>query len=588
LPVLFTSKSVGVSFSDHRSSKNIHQEDVMRIVSKLLFLLSLTIIAACSQSSVGTLEIKVTGLPNGTNPNITVTGSGGFNQAVALSGTTTISDLPVGAYTVVAKNATVSGTTYASTVTGSPANVSGGATSSVSVVYGALRTITGKVVNGAGQPLTATSLSGAILNVQLLGSTTKLAPDATGNFTMPDVPATYSLAVLISSQFGKSATVYQDLTRADPTLTILQGQFGGSSSPAPTSSASVEGKITGGSGFNANSSVTTSLLLALPKAVSLFFSGGISFVDPVTGGYSTGTSWLGNSSVAATLNALQFSTDINGKITAYSGYGQQAVTLTPQGPISVPDVGQPIPIPTTIKQDVALAAISAGNVNGVITWPTAVTDSQYATLTTLLFPGSNQSKLDLFKANGATPNLTTAPAGYEQLVPLITGAKFIQMASINEKSNGGFLGALAKSAVWKLVTPGIASNLVVPAPIGLTTPANGANQISRNASFSWSTYSGGVHILSIAGPVQTQSQNQVQVVTTKSSTTIPDLGTDFAWVKDSNYGWRVEAVGPYSSIDAATDTSGLILPLSNGGSGPPVLSDASYAGSAVRLFTTAP
>jgi hypothetical protein len=559
----------------------------MRIVLKFLFLLSLAIVSACSQSSVGNLEVKVSGLPTGTNPNVTVTSPGGFNQAVTLSGSTVISDLPVGAYTVAAKNVTAGSSTYAGIVTGSPANVTGGATSSVGVVYGALRTITGKVVNGAGQPLTATSLSGAILNVQLLGGTTKIAPDATGNFTLTDVPATYSLAVLISSQFGKSATVYQDLTRADPTLTILQGQFGGSSSPAPTSSASLEGKITGGSGFNATSSVTTSLLLALPKAVSLFFSGGISFVDPATGGYSTGTSWLGNGPVAATINALQFSTDINGKITAYSGYGQQAVTLTPQGPISV-DPGQPIPIPTTIKQDVALGTISAGNVNGTIAWPTTMTDPQYTMLTTLLFPGSNQSKLDLFKPNGTAPSLTTAPVGYDQLVPQITGAKFIQMVAIHEKSNGGVLGTLVKSIVWKMVTPGTASNLVVPAPIGLATPVNGANQISRNASFSWSTYSGGIHILSVAGPAQSQNQTQIQVITSKSSTTVPDLGTDFAWSKDSNYGWRAEAVGPYSSIDAATDAGGLILPLSNGGSGPPVLSDASYAGSAVRLFTTAP
>jgi hypothetical protein len=562
-----------------------HQEDVMRIVFKSLFLLSLAIISACSQSSVGTLEVKISGLPSGTNASVTATASGGFSQV--LTATKTLADLTPGSYAVVAANVTAGGKNYGATVTGSPATVTAGTSSSVNVVYGPLRTITGKVVNGAGQPLTATSLSGAILNVQLLGSATKIAPDATGNFTLTDVPATYSLAVLISSQFGKSATVYQDLTRADPTLTILQGQFGGSSSPAPTSSASLEGKITGGSGFNANSSVTTSLLLALPKAVSLFFSGGISFVDPATGGYSTGTSWLGNGPVAATINALQFSTDINGKITAYSGYGQQAVTLTPQGPISV-DPGQPIPTPTTIKQDVALGAINAGNVNGTIAWPTGVTEPQYVTLTTLLFPGSNQSKLDLFKPNGTVPSLTTAPAGYDQLVPQITGAKFIQMVAIHEKSNGGVLGALVKSAVWKLVTPGIASNLAVPAPIGLATPVNGANQISRNTSFSWSTYSGGVHILSVAGPAQSQNQTQVQVITSKSSTTVPDLGADFAWSKDSNYSWRAEAVGPYSSIDAATDAGGLILPLSNGGSGPPVLSDASYAGSAVRLFTTAP
>jgi hypothetical protein len=560
----------------------------MRIVLKFLFLLSLAIVSACSQSSVGNLEVKVSGLPTGTNPNVTVTSPGGFNQAVTLSGSTVISDLPVGAYTVAAKNVTAGSSTYAGIVTGSPANVTGGATSSVGVVYGALRTITGKVVNGVGQPLTAASLtgSGTTLSVKLLGGTTTIPVDANGDFTVTEVPATYSLAVLLSNQYARSATIYQGLTRANPTLTILQGQFGGPSTSGPTSATSVIGKITGGLGFNASSSASTVFTLALPTAVRSVPGYSLS-VNPITGEYSTGATWKGTDTVTGTVHALQFSTDINGKIMAFGGYGQQAVKLIPgsQGPVVV-NPGDPLPQPSFVTQDVALTAVTAGSIKGTITWPIGLTTPKYEMNAIVLLNNPNTASLPLYRYNSSTPKISVAPTGFDQPVPLIDGAKYMQILGIGEDSGPTAASAPVYSTVFKLVTPQASTNITVPDPISLTLPAADADKITASTSFSWSKYPGGIHIFSL-NSIQAPGQTSIQVITASSSTTFPDLGLkEFEIPKGGKMAWTVSGAAPFSNVDTATDTAGLMIPTSS--SAFSAIADLSYSTSTYRVFTTAP
>jgi hypothetical protein len=550
----------------------------MRIIFKLLLGLSLAIISACSQSSVGNFEIKVSGLPTGTNPNITVTSPGGFNQAVTLSGSTVISDLPVGVYTVTAKNVTVGSTTYASTVTGSPANVTSGTTSSVGVVYGALRTITGKLINNAGIPITPASITllNATLNVKLLGSTGNAVLDANGGFTLTDVPATYSLLVSASVTGGRFATVFQGLTRANPTLTFAQGPFSGPSISGPSNFKSISGKVTGGLGFNAGSTATTLLTLGLPKAVSLSTSN-FSSVDPTIGDYGIGASWSGPDSVPGILHALQFSTNASGQITYYSGYIQKSITLTKDGPI---DPGQPIP--TQLKQNLALEPVTSGSIKGLINWPSGFAAPEYEVSTKLLFAGPEQTNLPLAALNGTPPNSTLKPTSYDQLVPLIAGAKFIQRISINEKPVPGSFGTRVGSSVSRFLTPGVNTDITVPAPISLTLPEENATNVNTNTKFSWSAYSGGIHIVNFyTFPGSSTVQTFVQVITAASSTTIPDLGDLLP--KGAFILWAVQGFAPYSSIDVATDTAGLISAFSF--STPLIDIDSSI--SASRTFKTA-
>jgi hypothetical protein len=541
----------------------------MRNVSKLLLVFSLAcLITACPAQEKpvvpGKLEVKISGLPSGTNANVTVTGPAGFTQV--LTSTKTLTDLTAGKYEVTAANVTA-GSSYGASVTGSPASITAGNTSSVSVAYGALRTITGKLVLNNGQPFIASNFGGAVLSVKLLGSTVDIPIDASGGFVVNNVPSTYSLVMLITSQSFRSAIVYQGLTRTNPTLTIL----GGSSVPVQSTFATVEGKFTGGLGFSATSKATTEFTVSVPKAVSSGSSNRGS-VDPTTGNYTAFINWAGGNPIAATMHALQYSTnETNGKITAFGGYAQKTINL-------VPSQGTPI------KQDITLAPVNSGTVNGSINWPSGITAPQYSVSTILFLSGLNTEEIFVFPPLGSQPS-SGVPDGYDQLVPVIAGAKLIQRVGITEKPTSGALLPPKESGVWKTVTPGATTNIVVPAPIALTAPESAASGVTGNTKFTWSAFSGGVHLLSFFSGMS-GVQTSIVVVTAASSSTFPDLSAyGFGLPKAATYVWWVNGIAPYASMDMATDTSGLNLPF-----GPFSIptSDGSYSSSGFQPFTTAP
>ncbi len=541
----------------------------MRNVSKLLLVFSLAcLITACPAQEKpvvpGKLEVKISGLPSATNANVTVTGPGGFTQV--LTSTKTLADLTAGKYEVAAANVTA-GSNFGASVTGSPASVTAGNTSSVSVVYEALRTITGKLILNNGQPFTASNFGGAVLSLKLLGSTVDIPIDASGGFVVNNVPSRYSLVMLFTSQSFRSALVYQGLTRSNPTLTVL----GGSSVPVQSTFATVEGKFTGGLGFSATSKATTEFTVSVPKAVSSGSSNRGS-VDPTTGNYTAFINWAGGNPIAATMHALQYSTnDTNGKITAFGGYAQKTINV-------VLNQGTPI------KQDITLAPVNSGTVNGSINWPNGITTPQYSVSTTLYLSGLNTEEIFVFPPFGSQP-IGAAPDGYDQLVPVIAGAKLIQRVGIVEKPTSGALLPPKESAVWKTVTPGATINIVVPAPIALTVPESAASDVTGNTKFIWSAFSGGVHVLNFFTGIS-GVQTSIGVVTAASSSTFPDLSTyGFGLPKATPYVWWVSGVAPYASMDVATDTTGLNLPF-----GPLSIptSDGSYSSSGFQPFTTAP
>jgi uncharacterized protein (DUF2141 family) len=84
-------------------------------------------------TSVGSLDVAISGLPVGADAAVTVTGPGGFDQDLTES--TTLTDLTVGNYVVTAANVAADGLTYQGVVTGSPALVIGAATTDVAVAY---------------------------------------------------------------------------------------------------------------------------------------------------------------------------------------------------------------------------------------------------------------------------------------------------------------------------------------------------------------------------------------------------------------------------------------------------------------------
>jgi len=84
-------------------------------------------------SSVGALQVTISGLPSGAEPAVAVSGPSGFTASLTAS--TTLNGLTVGNYAVAASDVTVGDLIYQGVVTGSPALVLGGATTAVSVAY---------------------------------------------------------------------------------------------------------------------------------------------------------------------------------------------------------------------------------------------------------------------------------------------------------------------------------------------------------------------------------------------------------------------------------------------------------------------
>jgi hypothetical protein len=84
-------------------------------------------------SSVGSLNLTVSGLPGGVPANITVTGPGGFSQP--LNGSLTLSGLSPGSYSVAAASVASGNTTYTPAPLNQSVQVTAGATTPASVSY---------------------------------------------------------------------------------------------------------------------------------------------------------------------------------------------------------------------------------------------------------------------------------------------------------------------------------------------------------------------------------------------------------------------------------------------------------------------
>src|SRR5712692_2870460 len=202
----------------------------MKAFLKLSVGVALVVCIACGGSSPtptsGSLVVTISGLPPGTNASVTVTGPGGFNQALTAS--QTLTGLTSGSYTVTANNVTQAPYSYGGTVTGSPATVSASAGASATVTYAAITgalqvTITGLptgnnanvVVTGPG------AFSQTVTATQLLAT---LVP-GTYTITVNQVRVTGSIVDQLYADTGGSAAVAAGAT-ATSAVTYSLGSTG--------------------------------------------------------------------------------------------------------------------------------------------------------------------------------------------------------------------------------------------------------------------------------------------------------------------------------------------------------------------------
>ena len=134
--------------------------------------------------STGAIAVSVSGLPQGTNATVVVTGPNGFSQTA--TATTTLTNLPPGTYTISASSVTVSGTTYAPSPATRTVNVSASLVAQAAAVAytsqaGSLTLTVAGLPSGASGDMT---LTGPNSYSRALTATTSLTGLAAGSYTL--------------------------------------------------------------------------------------------------------------------------------------------------------------------------------------------------------------------------------------------------------------------------------------------------------------------------------------------------------------------------------------------------------------------
>ncbi len=157
--------------------------------------------------TTGVLTLATSGLPNGVNADITITGPGGFSR-VASAGLT-LTALSPGRYTVSARNVRTSGGTYAATPASQGVDiVAGGAVVTATVTYAPLPAVVDVNVTGlaSGTPanITLTSPSGQDVSVT---TTSRISPAESGRWRMTAGTVNYAGYIYRASPASADTTV---------------------------------------------------------------------------------------------------------------------------------------------------------------------------------------------------------------------------------------------------------------------------------------------------------------------------------------------------------------------------------------------
>lgn len=210
---------------------------VRRLTPWLLALASAIALSACvtgdppppqdDEDPSGTLVVLLTGLPVGALADVSVSGPSGFSESVATS--ETFIGLAPGQYTISASSVSFDGVEYAANVSGSPATVTDGGTTTATVAFAATSTEPGDLaVTIAGLP---DGVNAAVQVTAPSGTTTALTQSQTlagvdpGTYTIEAASVTvgddvYAATVNSSPAIvpaGGSVTVSVTYTFLDPT-----------------------------------------------------------------------------------------------------------------------------------------------------------------------------------------------------------------------------------------------------------------------------------------------------------------------------------------------------------------------------------
>lgn len=400
---------------------------------------------------------------------------------------------------------------------------------------GAVITVTGKVVNASNLPVAGVPV--------LIGTLPSVVTDASGNFSIPNVTAPYTITVVDGIQ--KIGLVYLGLTRSDPTLSFFSIVI------SSTQTASLSGTVSGGAGFPAPALHSQSAAFVSPEVAAS------TSVNSATGAYGPySVNWNGASTTTGTIHALQWQVDGTGFPVTFKGYGSKASVALSNGG-------------TFAGQNVVMSPIVTTSVAGSVTVPAGYTIGTRSVIVSLGTSGGIQILND-----------GTGTGSFTYNVPNVSGATLRITAQ----------GTKAPSILSSAFRVGVALNatgvaVTVPAAPEYSLPVAAATGVNTTTDFAWTALVNGVHYVIFTGPA---GQPRYQVVTTGNTAKIPNLSTvGLALPTSAAYTWAILAIGPFTSIDQAAGTTGLFGGLSGSATADGYLTATGVLGSP-RTFTTAP
>jgi hypothetical protein len=397
--------------------------------------------------------------------------------------------------------------------------------------------VTGKVIDRWSVPI-------ADVTVQI--GAQQVSTDSKGVFTVPNVPATYDLSLLVNNGDG---WVYQGLTRRDPTLQVFRGHPYRSNFVDLTPSKAT---------LVANEQI--SLAVSTPTGSVENPDTGIDF-PPL----SMYPEWEGGTSTPSTFHGLKWTKNATTHVpVAYKAYDAKPLAL-------VDSVDGAVTLDFTVK------TITAAAVTGTVT-PIA--------------DGTRVNSVFVRFGSGASIQLVDdtpgAPNTFSYVVPTLADSSITVAAW--EGNYLGPLGLVHKDGL----KPGDATGaLDIPAPPTVLTPTNQAPGVTETTMFSFkgSPDNAGAFLV-ILHSIDTDAH--LYIVTTQKKFSIPSV-VDGAWVLEhatadppAQYEWWVETHGHFATVDEMTGPNGYVDEFGVNYITPVAIhqADGTYTYSAAYEFTT--
>ncbi len=312
-------------------------------------------------------------------------------------------------------------------------------------------TVTGKVIGANKQPVSGVPV--------LIAGIPSVNTDPNGNFSIANVGRPYTITVIDAA--NKQAILYRGLTRSDPTLIFL------GSNPGVKKVASLTGRI-----FPSSSYPEPATRKTLVGFVSTE-TGRTTTATPATGLYTlSNAEWYGPSTTTGTLHALQYDYNTStGLPTTYVGYGVRSG-------IALLDATSN---PERQRYDVRCRNHEHDRERHR---PCRVYDLR-----------ERPCRWCSAIPRDSTCCRTTIRRLHSPMRCPISPGPLFRIGVIATKASTG------STMVWKANVAGNATGVTVTVPGApeLSLPINAATNVTTSTPFSWTQYTGGVHLLIYTG-----------------------------------------------------------------------------------------